>query len=128
MASVQRERRKPALESLESIGTSSYKGVASKEKSSFALPAEDILPAGVERKGPHQLEEHISRPVPHRGWKYDYRKHQHRQKDPLEDSGRFFPSGTFRCYQGSAFLLLRLVVVLIVSPRSTAKVPVLDVR
>lgn len=92
MASA-RERRKPSIEAatLESIGTSSYGG-------SYSLPVEEIMPAGVERKGPHKLEEHISRPVPHRGWKYDYRtRRQHKQRDPLEDFAPF-PSGMIQCF------------------------------
>jgi hypothetical protein len=79
------ERRKPSI-AYENIGAISY-------GSTFALPPEEILPAGIERKGPGRLEEHITRPVPHRGWKYDYRSRRAQtHRDPLEDHAPF-PSG-----------------------------------
>lgn len=88
------DRRKPSI-AYENIGVTSY-------GNTYSLPPEDILPAGIERKGPGRLEEHITRPVPHRGWKYDYRTRRSQiNRDPLEDHAPF-PSGndnllSFQC-------------------------------
>jgi hypothetical protein len=80
--------RKPSIP-YENIGTSSYGG-----EQRLALRPEDIFPGGVERRGPGGgLEEHISRPVPHKGWKYDYRTRRGQaNRDPLEDF-QIYPSG-----------------------------------